>query len=169
MSVSRVWRLPILEGFALAATLVACGASSGSQPGSHARAGRATTAELHAAEHRAMTPEMRRFQDGACRHVPPALRADCPLLGNVVAADDNDDSVILRLSLHEHPHEVLERARCHIAFAIAHEHRGMRKCPLYLHGVTVRPLEQERAIELSVADPALLDELAQRVHDHAGW
>lgn len=128
------------------------------------------TAEQHAAEHRATAPALRDFEDAACRNTPIATRTECPLLGNVVAADDYEDGILIHLSLHAHPGEVIARARCHMAFGHAHAHGADNyKCPLYVDGVTLRRAEDVRMLELTATDPAKLDELRSRAHDHAGW
>ncbi len=127
------------------------------------------TAEQHADEHRAAAPALRSFEDGACRDIAPEIRAECPLLGNVVSADDFEDGIILHLSLHMHPGEVIQRARCHMAFGHAHDHGDNSKCPLYVPSVGLRHADEQRSLELYVRDPDELEELWRRVHDHAGW
>lgn len=127
------------------------------------------TRKEHAAEHRSAAPELQAFEDDACRAVEHDARAECPLLGAVIAANDLEDGIILRLSMHAHTRAVIDRVRCHIAFGHVHSQHEMDKCPLYIEGVKLRPAEEGRSIELTVDNPSMLPELWRRVHDHSGW
>jgi hypothetical protein len=122
----------------------------------------------HAKDHRAAARALEQFEDEACREIAPEDRAECPLKGNVLEANDREGRIVLRLTSHVSSGEIRKRATCHIAFGRVQGREGMPGCPLYVEGVRLLPPEKEGTIELTVADPLQLDELRRRAHDHAG-
>lgn len=122
--------------------------------------------ERHASEHLAAARALERFEESRCGEFPPQTRARCPLLGQVVAAEDVKGGIRLRLADTANVNAAVAHMRCHIAFGRAQGLAGMRACPLYLEGVDVHRVDRGREVELVAGSRSDVRALRRRVREH---
>ena len=118
-----------------------------------------------AAEHLAAAKKLEAFADIACRDIPPAERAACPLLASsVTQVQPNERGLILVLKPSVDGAEVSRRLNCHLAYDRAN---GFSRpfCPLFVNGIRIA-LRAKSELEFSARTPEVAQELqrqAQRI------
>lgn len=125
-------------------------------------------AERHqreAAQHAAAAATLENFEDGQCKELPPEVRAECPLLGQIRAATDIPGGVMVTLSPGVPADAFIAHVQCHLAFAHTAGHDGMDACPLFIHGVQATAGEG-RTVRFTVDAAALVPELRRRMGTH---
>ncbi len=91
-----------------------------------------------AADHLRAAKSLESFEDDACRGLPAAERASCPLLGSsVVTVQQTSMGFELLLKPQVDVTETFHRLSCHLAFARA---MGFEQpsCPLFVQGTTLQ-------------------------------
>jgi hypothetical protein len=133
----------------------------------------AADAELRAAsEHLRAAKELESFEDAACRDLPAAERASCPLLGSSVFQVRHTASGFqLVMKPNVDVGDIDRRLSCHLAYARA---RGFDRpsCPLFVKGTTLHRVGEDTiafegdtksiAVELQVQADRLFARTAPR-------
>jgi len=125
-------------------------------------------AERHqraAEEHAAAAEALESFEDAQCRQLPPQVRVECPLLGQVRAAHDVADGVEVTLAEGVPKEAFMAHVQCHLAFSHTAGHEGMDACPLFLHGVEATEGEGQ-VVRFTVDDADAVPELRRRMATH---
>jgi hypothetical protein len=118
----------------------------------------------HARAHQAAAEELERFEDAACKPLPPSVRAACPVIGPMAAIEDIDGGVRLRPVDGGQLDRTVALMRCHLAYARTRGFATVPDCPLYMRGVEIRASADGRWIELTAPEGPALRELRDRVH-----
>lgn len=120
----------------------------------------------HAKAHRAAAEALESFEAKACKGFPPATRWSCPLIGQVSAAENITGGVRLRFESGVHMEATVAHIRCHMAYAATRGFKGMRSCPMYIAGVTVKHKAGSTTVDLVASDPSNVPELRKRAARH---
>lgn len=95
----------------------------------------------HALDHLRAAQKLEDFESGQCQAIPPEARSACPLLSPFVReVRETPRGVVLELKKPEARGPLLERMRCHWAFARTRAFSQDIACPLYERGVTLEPV-----------------------------
>lgn len=122
--------------------------------------------------HEAAADALAAFEDEACRGIPAATRASCPLLGNVVSVRElpsnveGPSNVEIVFATSDAARNALPRIQCHLAFARSQGRDGMDACPLYLPGVSAEAGASITSVRLRVAADGDLEEVLRRARLH---
>jgi hypothetical protein len=125
---------------------------------------RDTAAEhrAHAEQHRAAARELEAFEDQACKGLPPGSHAACPLLESGLTWSATPTGIRLTPSAGVTASDLVNRIRCHQAFARTVKGDGMAECPFYVPNSRVSVSADGRTVELVGDDPAAVAALQQR-------
>jgi hypothetical protein len=118
--------------------------------------------ERHAREHEQAAAELDAFEASECAEVEHSHRAACPVLIGVKQVVDIKGGVRVELRHAADVPEMLGRMRCHLAFARTRGYERAADCPLYVRGVDIRAAADGKAIEITGATRALIDEIRGR-------
>lgn len=118
-----------------------------------------------AEEHAAAAAALESFENAQCREIPPQVRVECPLLGQVRATHDVANGVEVTLAEGVPKEAFMAHAQCHLAFARTAGYGGMDACPLFLHGVQATEGEG-RVVRFTVDDADKVQELRQLMKTH---
>jgi hypothetical protein len=121
----------------------------------------ANKARAHAAAHEHAAAELDRFEAAECAPVDKAVRAACPFLGPVRAAEPIDKGVRLRLADGASAKSVVEHMRCHLAFARTRAFQ-VAECPLTVRGTEVNVTADGAGVDVTTADRGTVHELRRR-------
>lgn len=111
-----------------------------------------------AAAHAAAATKLEAFEDEACRAIPPAARAACPLLASwVTQVQETGDGLRLVLKGSVDGEATTRQLNCHLAYAYA---SGFDRpsCPLFVKGMEIR-LAQPGVIEMTARDRGVVQKL----------
>lgn len=111
-----------------------------------------------AAQHLAAANRLETFEDAACKQIPRAERAACPLLASwVTQVQETREGLRLVLKGNVDGEDVNRRLNCHLAYAYA---SGFDRpsCPLFVKGMKIR-LAKEGLLEMTAEDPEVARKL----------
>jgi hypothetical protein len=123
--------------------------------------------KLHAQQHEAAARTLEHFESAACKDVPAAGRAACPLLGPIVDLQDVALGVRARFTEGTRIPDVLARMRCHFAYAEAHGFDSTISCPLYMRGLSIQAGTAPQTVDLTSTDPLVTKAIRQRSREEA--
>ena len=118
----------------------------------------------HAEAHEAAAAALEKFEDEACKELPPKTRAVCPLLGQIDDATNVSDGVAITPSPSVNREALVAHMRCHLAYAATAGFEGMDSCPLYVKGVTLE--DDGSKLVLHAADAASVKAVQSRTATH---
>lgn len=128
--------------------------------------GHAHVHEEHAEAHRQAAQALEQFEQEQCASFPAETRSSCPLLGTVTDVEEIEGGVRVRFAEDANVEAITAHVRCHFAYARTQGYEGMDACPLYLEGVSIRRVEGEPAVELTVDERGRVEELRARARAH---
>lgn len=119
----------------------------------------AADAEMRrAASHLAAAKKLEEFEDAACREIPPASRAACPLLASSVSVVRNTPKgLVLVLKPHVDDTATHRQLNCHLAYAAANGF-ARPSCPLFVKGMALA-LKGNHEIEMTAENASVALEL----------
>lgn len=121
--------------------------------------------QRHARDHAAAAKALESFEEAECGSFAPAVRASCPLLGQVVAVENIQQGVRIRFADNVNIDAAAAHIRCHLAYAATQGREGMHHCPLYLKRVKSEK-SGPHTIDLTAGDSETTKALRQRTAKH---
>jgi hypothetical protein len=121
----------------------------------------------HARQHESAAEFLEHFEDRECRHVPPASRAACPLLGPVIRIEDVWGGIRAWFTDEKRAATVIAEMRCHYAYARSRHFDEAIGCPLYVRGVEIHQALDSKAIEIIARDEKTVHAIRERGRQQA--
>lgn len=123
----------------------------------------------HAMEHARAAQALEKFESAECQGIDPVVRRGCPLLNPYVTqVTETAGGVELKLKPNAPGASMVQRMRCHLAFARTRGFEGVPYCPLYFKGVDIQLSKDGSCVNVQGESPAVAAEIRQRARQQFG-